>query len=408
MARQQTGKMRALGTVVAFGALAGCEGFDFDLRDLGNGFDTSAAVAQIPARPEPDARGVISYPNYQVVVARQDDTVRQIAIRLGLDAAKLASYNGIDPDVVLRRDEVIALPGRVSEPAGGPISTFDVAAVAGNALDRAEAEGGVTTSTLSNDSTAPAAELVETPPAAAAAEPPAPPESRTEPLRHQVARGETVFSLSRLYDVPVNTIAAWNGLDAEFTIREGQFLLIPQGDLPAPASETVTEPGVGTIAPPPPSAATALPTPPVTAPAALPAVVPEVVPATPDLGSPASPATADARFSMPVQGAIIRDYAPGTNEGIDIAAAAGTDVRAAGSGTVAAVTTDTSGGAIVVIKHSDGLLTVYTQMSDVSINKDDSVSAGQSIGKVRDNDPSFLHFEVRRGLQSLDPSDYLN
>jgi len=74
---------------------------------------------------------------------------------------------------------------------------------------------------------------------------------------------------------------------------------------------------------------------------------------------------------------------------------------------VAAVTTDTSGGAIVVIKHSDGLLTVYTQMEGLTVDKNDSISRGQTIGKVRSADPSFLHFEVRRGLQSLDPGDFL-
>ncbi len=49
---------------------------------------------------------------------------------------------------------------------------------------------------------------------------------------------------------------------------------------------------------------------------------------------------------------------------------------------MAAVTTDTSGGAIVVIKHSDGLLTVYTQMDSLTVSKDASVSRGQTIGKV--------------------------
>ncbi len=129
-------------------------------------------------------------------------------------------------------------------------------------------------------------------------------------------------------------------------------------------------------------------------------------PATPDLGATTEPVST-ARFLRPVQGAIIRDYAAGQNEGIDIAVAAGTDVQAADGGTVAAVTSDTSGGAIVVIRHNDGLLTVYTQMADLTIAKDESVSRGQVIGKVRSSDPSFLHFEVRQGLQSLDPNDYL-
>jgi murein DD-endopeptidase MepM/ murein hydrolase activator NlpD len=383
---------RVLMTGAAFVALVACEDFDADLRDFGNGFDTSAAVQQLPGRPTPDDRGVISYPNYQVVVARQDDTIRGIAIRLGLNPNEVADYNGIEPDTILRRDEVIALPSRVTEPSPatgalgtGPIQPLDVTAVATSALDRADN----------------AASPVTQPPITPTA---APVVRGSEPIRHQVVRGETVFSISRLYNVPVTNIAEWNGLDASFTIREGQYLLVPQGGAapPATATATVTAPGVGTVTPLPPSAATPLPdeTPSIPLPASA-------APATPDLGTPTPQAASAARFTMPLQGAIIRSYAPGSNEGIDIAASAGSDVRAADGGSVAAVTTDTSGGAIVVLKHGDGLLTVYTQMENLTVEKNDNVSRGQTIGKVRSADPSFLHFEVRRGLQSLDPVDYL-
>ncbi len=385
---------RILMTGVALTALTACEGFDFDLRDMGNGFDTSRAVQELPGRPRPDDRGVISYPNYQVVVAQRDDTIRGIAIRLGLDANELAEYNGIEPDVILRRDEIIALPSRVAEPSPatgaigtGPIQPLDVTAVATTALDRADSSGTVTATPLPSAT-----------PAAAPA--PAPTQTGAEPIRHQVARGETVFSISRLYNVPVTSIAEWNGLNSEFTIRQGQFLLIPKGDAPAPAPTQVTAPGVGTATPVPPSAAAPLPdeTP----------SVPVAAPAAPDLGTPApTAASSGARFSLPVQGNIIRAYAPGRNEGIDIAAAAGTEVKAADGGSVAAVTNDTSGGSIVVIKHSDGLLTVYTQMDGLTVSKNDNVSRGQTIGRVRAGDPSFLHFEVRRGLQSVDPAEFL-
>ncbi|WP_333714410.1 M23 family metallopeptidase [Yoonia sp.] len=382
---------RMMMTGAAVVALSACSDFDVDLRGLGNGFDTSDAVQSLPDRPRPDDRGVISYPNYQVVVARQNDTIRGIAIRLGLDAQALADFNGIAPDVILRQGEIVALPARVAEPSPatgaistGPIQPLDVTAIATSALDRADANPA---------------------PAAAAQPAPAPtPNAQrgTEPIRHQVQRGETVFSISRLYNVPVTAIAEWNGLDSEFTIRENQYLLIPQAGATPPAR--VSAPGAGTQTPVPPSAATPLPeASSATAPAAASTTT---APAAPDLGTPA-PATSSARFAMPLQGSIIRAYAPGSNEGIDISAAAGAEVRAAGSGTVAAVTTDTSGGGIVVIRHNDGLLTVYTQLTDLAVSKDDSVSQGQVIAKVRAGNPSFLHFEVRRGLQSLDPTDYL-
>ena len=379
---------------VALAALGACDDFDPDVRGIGNGFDTSNSVLNMPNRPRPDDRGVISYPNYQVVVARRDDTIRGIAIRLGLDANELASYNGIEPDVILRRDEIIALPSRVAEPSGpsGITQPFDVAAVATTALDRAEASGGTVTATPLEPVTTAAA--VPTTPAAAPA--------GAEPIRHQVARGETAYSISRLYNVPVTAIAEWNGLDSAFTIRQGQFLLIPQGGTrPAATPQPVSAPGQGTVTPVPPSAATPLPAAPV-------ATAPVAAPAAPDLGtSTPAPATSSTRMVAPVQGSIVRAYAPGRNEGIDIAAPAGTDVKAADAGSVAAVTADTNGGSVVVIKHSDGLLTLYTQMDRLTVAKGDTVSRGQTIGKVRAAEPSILHFEVRRGLQSVDPSDYL-
>ncbi len=90
---------------------------DVDLRDRAGGFSTAQAVADLPDRPQPDDRGVISYPGYQVVVARRGDTIASIAGRLGLEAGTLATFNGVSPDSQLRQGEVVALPGRVAEPS---------------------------------------------------------------------------------------------------------------------------------------------------------------------------------------------------------------------------------------------------------------------------------------------------
>lgn len=378
-------------------ALAACEGLpDWDVRDLGgDGLDTSEAAANVPARPRPDDRGVISYPNYQVVIARQGDTIRSIAERLGFDATELATYNGIAPDTPLRIEETVALPRRVTEPSPatgaattGPIQPVDVTAIATTALDRADSAAA---------------------PAPVSAPQPTVIREGVEPIRHQVARGETAFSIARQYGVPVRSIAEWNGLGPEMSVREGQFLMIPQGGAPAPAPSPVatTAPGVGSPTPTPPSAAAPLPEEDPATP--LPK---EATPPAPDLGTPAPaadapPPASDARLAMPVQGPIIREYAPGRNEGIDISTTAGATVRAADAGTVAAVTTDTNGVAIVVVRHADNLLTVYTNLENLAVAKGDSVSRGGALGSVRSGEPSFVHFEVRRGLQSVDPAGFL-
>jgi lipoprotein NlpD len=367
--------------------LASCAGLpDPDLRSLGDGFNTADAARAASPRPVPDARGVISYPTYQVAVARDGDTPRSVAGRLGLNAEQLAAYNGMTPDAALRRDELLALPTRVPSSGG----TTDVTTLAGAALDRA---GDVTTTPL--PSAGATAASAQTPPPAPAASP--------EPIRHQVVRGETAYSIARLYGAPVSEIADWNGLGPDLAVREGQYLLIPQAGSARPA-ETITPPGSGSPTPVPPSASAPLPEEqpePITADEDPPADV------APDLGAEQTTPERTAQMVAPIQGPIIREYVKGRNDGIDIGAAAGTEVRAAAAGTVAAVTTNTDGIQIVVIRHADNLLTIYTHIDQLTIAKDATVSQGQVIGRVRAGDPSFVHFEVRRGMESNDPSDFL-
>ena len=370
-------------------ALTACDRpLDLDMRDLGGGFSTTEAALAAPSRPRPDSRGLISTPEYQVAVAQQNDTVTSISARLGLNAQEVAAYNGVQPDAVLRRDEIVALPRRVVEGTAPPAS---VTTLASAAIGRATAAGPVTTTPLGGTA-APAA--------------PAPfgtaQGGGTEPVRHQVAPGETAYSVARLYGVPVRTIADWNGLGTDLAVREGQYLLVPPATGQA-APPVLAPPGAGSATPVPPSASAPLPqeTP-------LPAAeaVPQPVAAPQDLGAQQE-TTADAALVMPVQGSIIRAYAPGRNEGIDIAAAEGTEVKAADAGTVAAVTTNTDGVQIVVIRHANELLTVYTNLDRLTVAKDAQVTRGQTIGRVRAGDPSFLHFEVRRGMASTDPMTLL-
>ena len=392
--------------------LSACNGqaLDFDLRgNLGEFTTAQAATAPLADRPRPDNRGVISYPSYQVAVARRGDTLADVAARVGADTAQLARYNGIDPTAPLRKDEIIALPNRVAEPspatgATGENAGVDISSLAGNAIDRAPAAPGVQTATL-----APAA------PTANAARGLA-----KEPIRHRIERGETAYTVARLYSVPVKALAEWNGLGADFAVREGQYLLIPVPQqnppkrstaapatavaAPAPAPAVTTLPGQGTPTPTPPSAKTALPTDDTAKP--QPAALAPAKPVA-DVGK-TTKSTASAKMATPVQGSIIRGYAKGKNEGINIKAASGAPVKAADSGTVAAITKSAEGVPIVVVRHQDNLLTVYANVTDVSVAKGDSVARGQQIAKLRGGTEAYVHFEVRKGFDSVDPAPYIN
>lgn len=373
-------------TLMTLGACS--ETFDLDLRGglgTGNALDTAdAARAATSSRPEPDSRGIISYPRYQVAVARRGDTLSSLATRIGVDANELARFNGIQTGDTLRRGEVIALPARVAEPAGGPIRPdgVDITELAGNAIDAADSARVETTAL-------------------------APAQTGAQPIRHRVKRGETAFTIARLYNVSIRSLADWNGLNSDFAVREGQYLLIPvalPGEQTRPFDATeVTEPqapGVGSPTPEPPSAATPLPDEDT-----IPVAAAQPPNDAPDLG--ADQTTSTARMSYPVRGDIIRPYIKGKNDGIDIAAAPGTAVKAADKGVVAAITKDTKGTPIIVVKHSGNLLTVYSNVSDVAVSTGDTVNRGQTLAKIPSTGVAAVHFEVRNGFDSLDPIPFL-
>jgi murein DD-endopeptidase MepM/ murein hydrolase activator NlpD len=151
----------------------------------------------------------------------------------------------------------------------------------------------------------------------------------------------------------------------------------------------------------------ATPTPAVIETPAAPTPAPAAPAATPAPVVAAAPAASSSRMQMPVQGAIIRPYVKKKNDGIDIAAAPGTAVQAAADGTVAAITKDTEQVPILVLRHDNGLLTVYANLDGITVAKGASVKRGQTIAKVRAGDPGFLHFEVRDGFDSVDPTPYV-
>ena len=67
-----------------------------------------------------------------------------------------------------------------------------------------------------------------------------PPSPGPEPLRHQVTRGETAFTIARLYNVSAKDLADWNGLGPDFAVREGQYLLIPTAQRRPPGGPAPT------------------------------------------------------------------------------------------------------------------------------------------------------------------------
>lgn len=454
---------RRIRTLLAAGLLpllaAACAGRDPEARAPVEyrGTDPMAAPAA-PGGSVPDARGVITYPDYAVIIARRGDTIESMAVRLGVSPAEFAAYNGLPvnwrpregdtfvvppgappaPPALSGTEIAVAplapdpyappayVPTPLSEPApaaplpplsepapatvppaapAAPGTTVWSPAIVEEAIERAPGTAAdPATDPLPRLGALPGSPAVPPvsgtlpPPETVAALPPAAEPGAdltgTEPLRHVVEPGETIYSIGRLYNVPVTAIAAWNGLGRDYTLRPGQVVLIPLAAAAPP-------PGTATPVTPPPSAADPLPPAPPVA----------EIPPSPNFDQYRSDRPQAARLLAPVEYPIARPYVrsgPDRNDGVDFAAPARTPVRAADDGEVAHVSNSLGGlGKIVLIRHAGGLTTIYGRIDGLTVRKGDSVTRGQVIGVVADTANPSLHFEVRRGVESVDPAGFL-
>ena len=94
------------------------------------------------------------------------------------------------------------------------------------------------------------------------------------------------------------------------------------------------------------------------------------------------------------------------HQGLDIAVAQGTPIRAAGGGLVLDAGRDPEYGLFVKLQHPDGYQSMYGHASRLLVIKGDSAHAGQVIGLSGSTGRStapHLHFEILKDGRSIDP-----
>lgn len=94
------------------------------------------------------------------------------------------------------------------------------------------------------------------------------------------------------------------------------------------------------------------------------------------------------------------------HSGVDLRAAYGTDVPAAGAGTVRFAGERGGYGLMVIVEHETGLETRYAHLASASVTPGQTVGAGDLVGRVGSSGRStapHLHFEVLLDGQRLDP-----
>ncbi|RZI40567.1 LysM peptidoglycan-binding domain-containing protein [Herbaspirillum sp. HC18] len=127
--------------------------------------------------------------------------------------------------------------------------------------------------------------------------------------------------------------------------------------------------------------------------------------------TPAVPAPDDENIAWiwPAEGKVIGHFGEG-KRGIDIAGKMGQPVLAAGSGKVLYAGSGIRGyGNLVIVKHSNNLLSAYAHNKTIFVKEDQNVTKGQKIAEMgnSDSDEVKLHFEIRQQGKPVDPSKFL-
>ncbi len=208
---------------------------------------------------------------------------------------------------------------------------------------------------------------------------------------HRVAKGETLYRISKAYGVPIERVAHSNNMRDLGHIREGQYLLIP-------GYEGKRRSGI-----PPKNKQRR---------ANWRKTVPQRLRAS----------NLSGRFIWPLRQSQLKRVALGfgkhrrkKHSGIDIIAPAGTTVTAVADGRVIYTGNDVEGfGKTVIIRHAEEIFSVYSYLGAILVTRDTEIKQGASVGAVGSpntdhfkQDQPLLHFEIRERTVPVNPENLL-
>ena len=179
---------------------------------------------------------------------------------------------------------------------------------------------------------------------------------------HKVARGETVWRIAKVYNVPISEIVAANNIPNMAQVEVNQLLFIPGAEqvqtITIETQETAND------------------------------------------------------FIWPVEGKVTHYFhqSDGTrlNQGIDIQAKEGDDVKASRSGRVVFADYLSGYGDTVILDHLDGYFSVYGHNAKILVQLGEIVVKNHTIAHVgRSNNLAFLHFQIRKNAMEDNPLYYL-
>ena len=227
---------------------------------------------------------------------------------------------------------------------------------------------------------------------------------------YTVRKGDTLLRIALDFGENYRDLVTWNNLANPDDIKVGQVLRVTQ-----PGGERAANVQTQPVPMPPPANV-----PRKTEPRAdkTPYTDGKVAATTPPPAStapatPAAPVAADeARLSWmwPSEGRVIATFDDGRNKGLDIAGKLGQPVVAASAGKVMYAGSGIRGyGNLVIVKHSNSLLSAYAHNRKIVVKEGDNVTRGQVIAEMGDSDADLvkLHFEIRQQGKPVDPTRFL-
>jgi murein DD-endopeptidase MepM/ murein hydrolase activator NlpD len=384
---------------------------------------TGEQVAAAPAPVRASTGGVIVQPG---------ESLFGIANRLGVSPNALMQANGITDANNIKAGQRLKLPGgQGATGTGRGVIAADGTRTSGQGAGAPEKVLGQIPQNPRVPAQRPAnsdvAILPQTPaikekqPGAVASATTAP-AATTPPATgtYTVKSGDSLFSISQKTGASVDAIKKANGL-ANGAIRVGQALVIPGAGAGAPGAPTqvAAAPKVDQVK--------TGSTPPPAAPAATQPASSNVKPYTPpqtsskviedaetDVASAPS-STGISQMRWPVRGRVLSSFGQregaSVNDGIDIMVPEGTPVKAAENGVVIYAGDGLKEfGNTVLVRHDNGLVTVYGHNSQITVQRGQKVRRGQEIARsgMSGNAKSpKLHFEVRKNSSPVNPAKYL-
>lgn len=228
-------------------------------------------------------------------------------------------------------------------------------------------------------------------------------------VHYTVKSGDTLSQISRRSGHSVAELASWNHLEDLNDLKVGQVLRVkPSDDSQSSAVQTAS---VGTA-----SHVEVRSIDTARKETQATSATPKSTRKTETVSSSAVPASASdikevdgIGWSWPAQGKVIAAFAAGKNRGIDIAGTRGQKVLSAADGTVLHKGSMNGYGNLVIIKHSDNVLSAYAHNDKILVKEKQQIRRGQQIAEMgsTDSDRVKLHFEIRYQGKPVDPVKYL-